>query len=227
MRTPNRPEAQINDGTLRLAYNKMRNGRSAIGLVIRERNGHHNFMSPGSKSFPFWLRDVSSSIRVLLIASLLMLARMAQATSYVLGTTALTVGPFAGSDSVTVAVTPLTDPWTATANASWLHLTAANQSGTGGTNVVFTFDLNPGAPRSGTLTIGGQTVTITQVALTYSPASSPIAIVSTGLNQPNGIALDGVGNVYIADTIHNSIKKWTCADNSVSILASNTFGFPS
>jgi sugar lactone lactonase YvrE len=184
-------------------------------------------MSHCPNSFQLSLRDVSSSIRVLFIVALLILAPRAQATSYTLGTTAIIVGPFAGSDSVTVAVTPLTDSWTATTNAPWLHLSPANQSGTGGTNVVFSFDQNSGAPRSGTLTIGGQTVTVTQAGLTYSPASGPIAIVSAGLSQPNGIALDGAGNVYIADTIHNSIKKWTRANNSVSLLASNTFGFPS
>ena len=58
--------------------------------------------------------------------------------------------------------------WTATANAAWLHLTLANQSGTGSTNVVFSFDANPGATRSGTLTIAGQTLTVTQGSPDFS-----------------------------------------------------------
>jgi hypothetical protein len=40
---------------------------------------------------------------------------------------------------------PATGAWTATANTAWLHLSLANQSGTGSTNVVFSFDANPGA----------------------------------------------------------------------------------
>lgn len=93
----------------------------------------------------------------------------------------------------------------------------------------FSFDLNPGSQRSGTLIIGGQTVTIIQAGSTYFPVTQLFTLVpgSAGLNQPNGIALDGAGNVYIADTINNAIKKWTLTNNSVSILATNSFGFPS
>src|SRR5450631_952371 len=76
-----------------------------------------------------------------------------------LGTTNLVEGPTAGSDSVVLAANGV---WTATTNATWLHLSAANQSGTGSTNVIFTFDANTGATRTGTLTIAGQTLTITQ-----------------------------------------------------------------
>ena len=71
-------------------------------------------------------------------------------------------GPGAGSDSVVLAVVPHSGVWTATTNATWLHLSPANQSGTGSTNVVFSYDANPGATRSGTLTIAGQTLTVTQ-----------------------------------------------------------------
>ena len=83
------------------------------------------------------------------------------------------------------------------------------------------------SPRSGTLTVGGQTVTITQAGSTYVPVSQLFTLISGGLNQPNGIAVDGAGNVYIADTINNAIKKWTLANNTVTKLATNSFGFPS
>ena len=78
-----------------------------------------------------------------------------------MGTTNLVEGCSAGSDTVVLAVN---GTWTATANAPWLHLSTVNQSGTGSTNVVFDFDANPGATRVGTLTIAGQTLTVTQVA---------------------------------------------------------------
>ncbi|MGA2787174.1 MAG: glycosyl hydrolase family 28 protein, partial [Verrucomicrobiota bacterium] len=79
-------------------------------------------------------------------------------TNDFLGTTALLEGPSAGSDSVVLAAI---GAWTATANAAWLHVSVANQSGTGSTNVIFSYDANPGATRGGTLTIAGQTLTVT------------------------------------------------------------------
>ena len=92
-----------------------------------------------------------------------------------LGTTGLLIGPGAGSNSVVLAVDPREPTWTATANASWLHLTAANQSGAGSANVIFTSDANPGATRSGTLTIGYQTLTVAQrVNLRRGPSGYPI-----------------------------------------------------
>ncbi|MGA3268375.1 MAG: BACON domain-containing protein, partial [Verrucomicrobiota bacterium] len=90
----------------------------------------------------------------------------AQAAS-TLGANALWEGPAAGSDSVVLAVDPQT-AWTATTNNAWLHLSVANQSGTDSTNVVFSYDANPGDTRVGSLTIAGQTLTITQAAPGYA-----------------------------------------------------------
>jgi len=72
-----------------------------------------------------------------------------------LGTTNLLEGQAAGGCSVVLAAN---GTWTATTNASWLHLSAANQGGTGSTNVIFTFDANSGTMRTGTLTIGAASV---------------------------------------------------------------------
>ena len=143
-----------------------------------------------------------------------------------LGTTGLLIGPGAGSNSVVLAVDPRDTAWTATANASWLHLTAANQSGTGSTNVIFTDDANPGATRSGTLTIGWQTLTVTQAGLTYVSARPVTALVSTNLNGPWGVAVDGAGNVYIGDSGNNAIKEWTVANNTVATLVGSGLNNP-
>ena len=93
-----------------------------------------------------------------------------QAATYSLGTTALLEGPAVGSNSVVLAVNPATAAWTASTNATWLHLRAGNQNGTGSTNVVFSYDANTNTTRTGTLTIGGQTLTITQAGSTYLQA---------------------------------------------------------
>jgi DNA-binding beta-propeller fold protein YncE len=127
---------------------------------------------------------------------------------------------------VVLAVTPATQAWTATANASWLHLDAADQSGTGSTNVVFTFDTNPGATRTGTLTVAGQTLTVTQAGSTYVAVNSVTTPVSSGLNSPTGVAVDGAGNVYLADFGNNAIKKWMAVNNNVTTLVSSGLHYP-
>ena len=137
-----------------------------------------------------------------------------------LGTTTLLEGPAAGTDSVVLAVTPATQAWTATANASWLHLDAADQSGTGSTNVVFTFDTNPGATRTGTLTVAGQTLTVTQAGSTYV-AANPITKLISWVPGPRNMAVDGAGNIYFPDDYNNTVQKWTAANNTLATLVSS------
>src|SRR5262249_38839546 len=71
-----------------------------------------------------------------------------------LGTTALLEGPAAGSAADLVSTS---GSWSAASNVSWLHTSA---TGSGNGRATFTFDANPGATRSGTLTIAGQQVTV-------------------------------------------------------------------
>ena len=143
-----------------------------------------------------------------------------------LGTTARLEGPTAGTDSVVLGVTPATGAWTANANATWLHLDAADQGGTGSTTVVFSYDANPGATRSAALTIGGQTLTVTQAGSTYVAAGTLTALVSSGLRFPDGVAVDGAGKVYIGDSWHSAIKEWTPANNTVNTLVSSGLNYP-
>ncbi len=139
------------------------------------------------------------------------------------GTTNLLEGPNAGSDSVVLAAS---NSWTVTSNDSWLHLSEANQSGTNSANVIFSFDANPAATRTGTLTIAGQTLTVTQAGSTYVAATNVAMLVSSGLNQPHGVAVDGLGNVYIADTFNDAIKEWVASGNTVITLVSSGLNRP-
>src|SRR4051794_430339 len=79
----------------------------------------------------------------LALAWLVISLSSAQAATYSLGKTSLLEGPTAGIDGVILVVTPESAPWTASANASWLHLTPQNQSGSGSANIIFTYDANP------------------------------------------------------------------------------------
>ena len=138
-----------------------------------------------------------------------------------LGTAALTVGPAEGSHSVTLAAG---DAWTAAANAGWLHLAAT--SGSGGGNVVFTCDANTGATRSGTLTIAGLTLTVTQAGAGHAAVPTPVGLAATGLLVPRGVAMDESGNVYFADSANNQVKKWDISNNTVSVLVETGLSAP-
>ena len=69
-----------------------------------------------------------------------------------------------GTNGVSVAVSaPGGCPWTAASNAGWITITSG-ASGSGNGKVAFNVAANTGSARSGTLTIGGNTFTVSQAA---------------------------------------------------------------
>ena len=136
------------------------------------------------------------------------------------------VGPAAGSGTVTVGTSPIgsTIDWSATPNVSWLHTTS---TGTGAGVLNFSYDANSGANRTGTISLGNLTLTVAQAGSAYVSGSQLATVVSAGLNQPGGVAVDGVGNIYIADTQNNAIKKWSSATQQVTTLVSSGLNLPS
>lgn len=146
---------------------------------------------------------------------------------YSLAVTTITEGKAAGNDSVVLVTASPSATWTATANNSWLHIMAGSSSGTGSANVSFSFDDNYGATRVGTLTIAGQTLTVTQAGAEYTKvAFQPVILFSGGLSSPSSVAMDVSGNVYIADTHNHAIKKWTASTQTVSTLVSSGLLYP-
>lgn len=160
------------------------------------------------------------------LASLVLSASLARAVTGALGTTSILVGPSAGTNSVDILVIPSTNTWTAAPNTNWLHLNSANESGTGSTNVVFTFDANPGTTRSSTITIAGQTLTVIQAGSTYVPAGVLTTLAGSGFDYPCGVAVDASNDVYITDYYNNAFKRWSVASNTVTTLVSNGFNGP-
>ena len=55
----------------------------------------------------------------------------------------------------------------------------------------FTYDANGGANRTGTITVGNLTLTVAQAGSAYLSGSQLSTVVSGGLNQPAGVAVDG------------------------------------
>ena len=149
----------------------------------------------------------------------------AAAATFTLGTTNYVVGPAAGSGSVVLGASPATSAWTGSANAGWLHLSDAGQAGVGSTNLIFSFDANPGVTRTGTLTLAGLSLSVTQAGAPYVAAGARTPLVSSGLTRPFGVALDSAGNVYCSDLGTDALKVWGATNNTVLALPPSGHGY--
>jgi sugar lactone lactonase YvrE len=78
-----------------------------------------------------------------------------------LTSTSFTAIATGGNSAVGLTASSGTCSWTASSNASWLTITAGF-SGSGGGTVSYSIATDPGAPRLGTLTIGGHTFTVNE-----------------------------------------------------------------
>jgi hypothetical protein len=114
--------------------------------------------------------------------------------------------PASGGDGRTNVTAGGGCAWTAVSNASWITVTAG-ASGTGNGVVVFNAAANAGAARSGTIAIGGQTLTVTQQA---APCTFAIAPQSQSFGDAGG---SGTVAVTTAATCG-----WTAASNTPSWL---------
>jgi streptogramin lyase len=135
------------------------------------------------------------------------------------------VGGAAGTGTVLLLTN---GTWTASSNASWLHIAAGSAAGVGSALIVYTYDANSSPNvQTGTLTIAGLTFIVTQAGSTYVPVSPVSPLVSSGLNNPQGLAVDGAGNVYIADAGNNAIKEWSLTTQNLTTLPSSGLSSPS
>jgi len=105
-----------------------------------------------------------------------------QGCSFVVSPTAQSAPAAGGSFSATVAAAP-TCAWTAGSNASFIGITSG-ASGTGSGTVTFSVAANDGAARTGTLTIAGQAVTVSQAGTTGTACAYNV--------QPPG-TIDAIG----------------------------------
>lgn len=161
-----------------------------------------------------------------LLGFLIWMAQAASAqTNYVLGETSIAVGPSAGTNTVTLGVTPANGAWAATTNSPWLHLSLANQSGVGSTNVSFSYDANSGGTRNGTLTVAGLILAVTQAGSTYTNAGSAVILAGSNFWNPQCVAVDRAGNIYFSPT-PSTIFKWIASNDTVSTLVPSGVNSP-
>jgi uncharacterized repeat protein (TIGR01451 family) len=208
-------------------------------------------------------------------------------TSCVPALTASTATISAGGGTGIIPVTvPAGCAWTATSNASWITITSG-ASGSGSGTISYSVAVASSGLRLGTITIAGQTFTVTQafplistlagraMPLTPAPGASLSIPVSYGvavdsggntwfpspalnavfkadptgmvtriagngiagfsgdggpalnaeLNNPNGVAVDSAGNVYIADTSNARVRKVDPSGNITTVAGSGSFGY--
>ena len=115
--------------------------------------------------------------------------------------------PATGGEGRTTVTAGAGCAWTAVSNApSWITVTST-PSGTGNGVVVFNAAANAGAARSGTISIGGQTLTVTQQAAPCAFSISPSAQSFTAAAGSGAVAVTtGTG------------CGWTAASNNVNWL---------
>ncbi len=87
--------------------------------------------------------------------------------TYAFGSATATIPATAGSGNVSVTVTPSDATWTPTSSAAWLTLSSASVTGSATLSYNYTANGNA-ATRTGTITVGGQTFTVTQSGVTGS-----------------------------------------------------------
>ena len=109
----------------------------------------------------------------------------------------------------------------------FLHVASGSANGSGTSLVVFAYDANSGTgPRTGTLTVAGLTVTVTQAGTNSQPVAGPLSLIGSGLNEPILQTVDSAGNLYIADNNNGAIKQLSTATGLVSTLVSSGLSHP-
>jgi len=108
-----------------------------------------------------------------------------------------------GSGTFLVNASSATCAWTATSNNAWLHVTVG-ASGTGYGKVGYTVDPSTTSARTGTITVAGQTFTVTQSCVTITPASVSI---------PSALT---TGTITVVASVSNCA--WTAVSNNTSWL---------
>ncbi len=125
----------------------------------------------------------------------------ASTCSYTISPTALSYASNGGSGVVNVTTTSGCN-WTATSNNSWITITSGS-SGSGNGSVNYTVAVNTGTTQlTGTITVAGQTHTVTQSGITCSYVISPTALSFT--------ASAGSGTINVTTS---SGCNWTATSN--------------
>src|ERR1019366_2257824 len=120
---------------------------------------------------------------------------------YTLSATSASFGDVGGTGNVIVS-TPNTCPWTAVSNDNWIQITGGSVNASGGATVAYSILSNgsTSSPRMGTMTIAGQTFTVTQTGDTTAPTivlTAPTAGIASNTIAASVTATDDIGVVKV------------------------------
>ena len=129
--------------------------------------------------------------------------------TFTIAPTAQDVADTGGTGSVAVTASASTCAWIASANAAWLTVTSG-ATGTGNGSVAFAAAVNTAAARTGTLTIAGQTFSVSQTAPPPPPPPPPCTFMISPATQ--SVPSEG-GNGSVAVTASAATCTWTAMAN--------------
>lgn len=126
------------------------------------------------------------------------IVHQASGCSYALAPASRSIGSGGGASTTSVSTTGGC-PWTATSHVSWITI-ASGESGTGNGIVRFTVAANMTPARTGTLTVGGETLTVSQGSgCTYTVQPGALSIGAAG--GPLGASVSaGPGCTWTAES---------------------------
>src|SRR5215813_12615053 len=145
-------------------------------------------------------------MRLLLAAFALAVPLAAQNCSFTITPTSFSVPAAASTgNTITITISPsnCNQDWVATSSVSWMLFTSQTYNGSG--TAVFSVDANAcGVSRVGTISVAGQTITVTQAA-----ASCRFAITPSTQNLP---VAGGSGSVAVAAncawSVSTNVGQW-------------------
>lgn len=173
-----------------------------------------------------WTANTDASPRsgiVTIAGKTFIVDQAAPACTFSISPTSQSIPDSGGSGPVAVTASAATCGWTAVSGASWITLDRA--SGVGGGTVGVTVAANTGGVRVGTVTIAGQTLTVTQAAapptcaFTISPTSQTVS--DAGATGSFAITASAATCTWTATTS----ASWITLGQSASGTGSGTVGF--
>jgi CubicO group peptidase (beta-lactamase class C family) len=138
----------------------------------------------------------------------------ASSCSFTLASSSQSVTP--NGNTFTVGVTDANYcAWSSVSNVSWIHITAgALNSDSGATG--YTVDANTGGPRTGTITIAGQTFTVTQGGVT-TPTTLVVAANQTAITAGQPVTLTATLSPFNAGNTSTNGETITFSNGGASL----------
>lgn len=141
-----------------------------------------------------------------------------------LGTSTIITGPNGGLYAVVLSTA---GTWTAESSANWIHLSVGSFEGSGSSLIRFTADAATAKEtRSGTVTIAGRTLTVTQAGRGFLTAAPIQTVASTGFAESSGLVADSSGRVYVSDSATNTVLVWTRTTGQITPLTPASLDHP-